>query len=99
MRSRDPVGNEPPRAVARPARSGETADAVRDPSEFTRRRATQLGVSIISLRRIVKLNLVMFPCQIQLAQGLLPRDASQWLQYVSQLKFVHPVIVRFFFRV
>lgn len=77
--------------VHRPVRNEETVQAVResvneDPSVSTRRRATQLGISRTSLRRVLTVDLKLFPYKIQLAQELLPRDEEQRLRYAN--KFV-----------
>jgi len=84
------VGDELRRNVVSPVRTKQAVEAVResvhtDPTVSTRRRATQLGISRTSLRRILKVDLMMFPYKIQLAQKLLPRDEPQRLQYANRL--------------
>lgn len=78
--------------IGRP-RTGRSIENIRrvresiaeDPRTSTERRATQLGMSRTSLRRILKLDLHAFPYKIQVAQQLLPRDHQQRLQYCHSL--------------
>ncbi|GFV94077.1 hypothetical protein TNCV_2957391 [Trichonephila clavipes] len=45
-----------------------------DPSVSTRHRSSQLSISRTTLRRILKLDLKMYPYKIQIVQTLLPQD-------------------------
>lgn len=52
----------------------------------TRKRATQLGMSRSSVRRILKKNLHMIPYKVQMVQELLPHDFQQRLTYALELQ-------------
>jgi len=52
----------------------------------TRQRASQLGLSRTSLRRLMKDDLHLFPYKIQLVQELKPLDAEKRLEYAIKLQ-------------
>ena len=67
-------------------RSEENIARVREsvaesPKTSTRRRVQHLNISQLSLRRILKKDLHLFPYKIQLVQKLLPRNHNQRLKY------------------
>lgn len=96
---RGTVGDKPRINVARPVRTEQAVNGVRGytgSSVSTRRRATQLRICRTSLRRILKVDLRMFPYKIHLAQELLSRDAPQRLQYASRFILLATENVNFF---
>lgn len=53
------------------------------PETSVRRRASQFQMSVRSLRRILKIDLSLFPYKVQLVQKLLPVDAPRRLEYAN----------------
>ncbi|GFY76642.1 hypothetical protein TNIN_11601 [Trichonephila inaurata madagascariensis] len=73
------VANRPGRGAYGNIRTEDNVEIVRqsvvdDPSVSTRRRSSQLGISRMTLRRILKLDLKMYPHKIQIVKTLLPQD-------------------------
>lgn len=99
------VADRPGRGAHRNIRTEDNVETVRqsvadDPSVSTRRRSSQLGISRTTLRRILKLDLKMYPYKIQIVQALLPQDHQQRLQYAirftqlaTQIDFLNNVLM------
>ena len=80
------VGDSRRAGRPRTGRSAENIDAVRqsveeNPETSTRRRSSQLQLSVRTLRRILKHDLHLFAYKIQLDQKLNPEDFALRLEY------------------
>lgn len=75
-----------PKVKPRPRRSNEVIDAVRSdvqdhPNTSYRRRAQEFGLSPTTLRRILRVDLRLFPYKMHMAQRLLPADKPRRIEY------------------
>ncbi|GFY38791.1 hypothetical protein TNIN_327521 [Trichonephila inaurata madagascariensis] len=70
------VADHPGRGANRNISAEDNVETVRQiihPSVSIRRRSSQVGISRMTLRRILKLDLKMYPYKIQIVQTLLPQ--------------------------